>query len=86
MSTSDEVGSFELRPPYAGETLRVRSIGSVCNPKPPKNVGNLKKRTEQSCLNVLIREEAVDERVVNILDEKTLLAQVRRLYWPSSKS
>jgi hypothetical protein len=85
MWTSGEVGSFEFQPPYARETLGVRLIGGICNPKPSKNVGNSKKRTEQSCLIILLSEEAVAERVVNILVEKTLLAQVCRLYWPSSK-
>lgn len=87
MSTSDEEGSFKLRPPYRrGRSLCVRLIGGVCDPKPPKNVGTSKKTTEQSCLNILLSEEAVAKGVVNVLVEKTLLAQERRLYWPYSKS
>jgi hypothetical protein len=87
MSTSNKMGSFKLRPPYCrGRSLRVCLIGGVCNPKPPKNVGTSTKTTEQSCLSVLLSEEAVAKRVVNVLVEKTLLAQERRLYWPSSKS
>ena len=86
MSTS-EVGSFKLRPPYCrGRSLCVRLIGGVCNPNLPKNVGTSKKTTEHSCLNAVLSEEAVAKRVVNVLVEKTLLAQERRLYWLSSKS